>query len=106
MFWNIINASRSRESSSEFYTYKSFLFSQVINKYDEIIQAAKPVLKFYKHPVSYYDERFRAFYQFLVEANESNILGDVLARKLLPLLLEVKKHQGFSVKEIETSREP
>lgn len=79
-------------------------FSQAINKYDEIIQKVRPVLKVFKHPETYYDERFNAFYDFLVIANETNILGDELARVLYPYLLKTKKHQDISVHEIEGIR--
>lgn len=79
-------------------------FSPAIKKYDEIIRLARPVLKIFKNPEPYYDERFEAFYHFLLEANETNIQGDDLARKINPLLLKAKEHQNMSVKEIEDYR--
>ncbi|MFC0561251.1 hypothetical protein [Halalkalibacter alkalisediminis] len=80
-------------------------FYALIDSYEEIIRRVKPVLRVFKKPTEYYDEIFNSFYQFLVLAHLTNKEGDLLARKLFPLLKEIEEHQPMFVEEIETVKE-
>ncbi|QOR66265.1 hypothetical protein IM538_21280 [Cytobacillus suaedae] len=77
-------------------------FLPIINKYDEIVQRATPVLRVFKKPKEYYEQRFDAFYKFLVASNQTNIDADKLARELDPVLEKAKKLEAMHVIEIET----
>ena len=76
-------------------------FLTAINKYDQIIERIKPFMHWFKGSKEFYYEKFDAFSTFLVEAHETNISADQLARELTPVLMRAKEHERMLVLDIE-----
>jgi hypothetical protein len=76
-------------------------FLTVTNRYDEFVERVKPVLKNFRYPEEYFLNQLQAFYTFLLNANQTNVDADKLARLLNPILQRAIRNEPAVIEEVE-----